>query len=105
MIMSKVSVFLFLAAWLLIGCSSRRLASRSTKPIAQAGISTGAATQDRYAQTSPTRISSPALPNTPEATAYPLPLPCGYTFSQDTQSCTRIGPALDVIATPLVAAP
>jgi hypothetical protein len=100
----KVSVFLFLAAWLLIGCSSTQAGKvEQDTPAAQTGIRvTAQHTAMIPTHTpSPTNAPSLALLNTPEATSIPLPLiPAATPTPQDTQSVSAESPRPDASATP-----
>src|SRR3972149_924197 len=82
--MKKVSVFLFLAAWLLIGCASTRAgAAEHDTPVAQQATpmvqaSPSQSTQPAQAvnplMPSETIVTSPDIPDTPAVTPTPLPL-------------------------------
>jgi hypothetical protein len=99
----KVSVFLFLASWLLMGCSfSQAGAAEHGTPSTQVSISgTAQHTQRMPPRTpSPTSVSSPALLNTSEATPSPSPLlPAATPTPQDTQSVPADSPHPDASAT------
>jgi hypothetical protein len=100
----KISVFMFLAAWLLMGCNSSLTgAAQNGIPSTQVGISGTAQHTPRVPPhtPSPTSASSPALPNTPEATPIPSPLlPAATTTPRETQSVPTDSARSDVSATP-----
>jgi hypothetical protein len=100
----KVSVFLFLAAWLLVGCSpSQAGAAQHSTPSTRVSISGTAQHTQRVPTHTPslTSASSPALPNMPETTSIPSPLlPAATPTPWDTQSVPTDSPQPDVSATP-----
>ena len=88
----KVSVFLFLAAWLLIGCTSTQAgeAERGTPASARKCPRDGAAHQE-YSSTgaTPTSVSSPPS-QYPGSNLYPLsPAPCCHTYPAGHSICTH----------------
>ena len=102
--MRKVSVFMFLAAWLLIGCSSTQAGEPGhDTPASQTDMPVAATpTQNIPARTpSPTFAMPLARLNTPESTPIPSPLlPAATPTLQDSQPVPAESPRPDASVTP-----